>query len=430
MLALFQWYPSRRTGFLFASMKAYVGLLRCLKFVTLLSAIFYSSVVFMPRSEILNKIIMWVDVLYIKSRRTSLNTANFMTAFFMLLFFTSGFIFSTQDVDADERDVPGWYFYMDNDLFITPNQDRDYTAGLSIVYTGIGSATHFLSIDAVLGAIDSWPGLNNGSDFGLHSFEFGIAGFTPEQTERRFALQNDRPYASLVYIANNRQYVNLQSKSSVISTLSVGVLGLNTAGNLQNAVHKIVNLDDAVGWQNQISNDGELTFRYGLSKQTMRWYDHSSTEDKYEIKTAIRGSIGYITDVTWSISGRWGNIRSPWWAFNPQTSEYTEKSSPALPTSRSASGSTTDSELYYWSGLSVHLRAYNVFLQGQYKDSVVTYDSNELNHVILEAWFGVTAEVFNGMRVSYLVRVQTSEIRRGEGSRNPLWGGLIVSQAF
>lgn len=347
----------------------------------------------------------------------------------MTLIFTSGFVLSMQDVYADERDVSGGYFYMDNDLFITPNEDRDYTAGLSIVFTGAGSAQHFLSIDAVLGMIDSWPGLNESSDFELHSFEFGISGFTPEETERRFALQNDRPYASLVYIANNRQYVNLQNKSSVISTLSLGVLGLRTASNLQNAVHKVINLDDAVGWQNQISNGGELTFRYGVSKQTMRWYDHS-TADKYEIKTAIRGSIGYITDVTWSLSGRWGDIRSPWWTFNPQTSEYTEKSSPALAATRSASGSKKDGEFYYWSGLSVHLRAYNVFLQGQNKDSVVTYDSNELNHLILEAWFGVTAEIFNGMRVSYLVRAQTSEIRRGGGSRNPLWGGLIVSQAF
>ncbi|NOX43518.1 MAG: lipid A deacylase LpxR family protein [Gammaproteobacteria bacterium] len=347
----------------------------------------------------------------------------------MTLTTMSGLLLSINDVYAEdasqEKDISGWIFYMDNDLFITPNIDRDYTAGMSVVFTGAGSASHLLSIDAVLGAIDSWPGLKDSGDFVLHSFEFGISGFTPEKTETRFVVQNDRPYASLVYLANNRQYVNLQNKSSLISTLSIGVLGLNTAGNLQNAVHEVVNLEDALGWDNQISKEGELTFRYGLSSQTVRWHDYS-TVDKYEIKTALRGSIGYITDVTWSISGRWGDIRSPWWAFNPQTSEYTEKSAPAFPTSKSERGG----EFYYWTGLSVHLRAYNVFLQGQTKDSVVTYDSDELNHLILEVWFGVTAEIFDGMRVSYMVRGQTTEIKHGEGSRNPFWGGLMVSQAF
>jgi len=341
---------------------------------------------------------------------------------------------SADEYNADEhnepRDRSGLIFYMDNDLFITPNLDRDYTAGLSIVLTGRGAASHLLSIDPVLGVIDSWSGIDKRPDFELHSYEFGLSGFTPEEIETTSsAIQDDRPYASLVYIANNRQYVDLQNKRSFISTLSIGMLGLSTAANLQNAVHKVIDLDEAVGWHNQISDGGELTLRYGVSKQTVAWYDHSGSS-KYEIKTSMRGSIGYLTDVTWSIGGRWGDFRSPWWAFNPQNSEYTEKAAPALPITPLSIESNNGGELYVWSGLGLRIRAYNVFLQGQYKDSAVTYESNELNHIIIEAWFGITAEIFSGMRVSYLVRAQTAEIKRGFGSRNLFWGGLIVSQGF
>jgi len=363
-----------------------------------------------------------------KSKKLVCRKTRFSTFMFVTIFIIAMMVFATNNVCAEDRDVPGWFFYMDNDLFITPNLDRDYTAGMSVAFSGAGSAHHLLSIDSALGVIDSWSGLNNTSDFVTHSFEFGITGFTPDKIQTRAALQNDRPYASLVYIANNRQYINISDKRSLISTLSVGLLGMSIAGNLQNGVHNVIDLDESLGWDNQISSDDELTFRYGLSRQAVRWHDYS-TADKYEIKTALRGSIGFITDVTWSISGRWGDIRSPWWTFNPQLSGYTEKSAPSFPVSSTViSGGV--GEFYYWAGLSIHLRAYNVFLQGQFRDSVVTYRRDELNRFILEAWFGVTAEIFDGLRVSYVVRGQTPEVRRGEGARNPIWGGVIVSQAF
>lgn len=325
-------------------------------------------------------------------------------------------------VPANVEKKTDWAFYMDNDLFITPSIDRDYTAGLSIVFSGDSAAKHPLSMDAIVGGFDSLSGINAGEDLRFHSYEFGITGFTPNNIFTSFPVQDDRPYASLVYVANSRQYVRTDNKSSLISTFSLGVLGLDIAGNLQNSVHKVINLDEAKGWHNQISNGGELTFLYSVSGQRVRWSNY--TDDKsYEIKTAVKGSIGYLTDLTLSLSGRWGRIRSPWWTFNPQTSEYTEKSAPALATLKSLQ----KNELYFWSGVSVHLRAYNVFLQGQTKDSVVTFDSDELNHAILDMWLGVTAEILHGIRISYSVRGQTSEIKQGAGNRHHFWGGIILS---
>lgn len=317
-----------------------------------------------------------------------------------------------------------WAIYMENDLFLTPNVDRDYTAGLSVVYSGTAAATHLFSIDPLLGLFDSLSGIDKYDDQKYHSFEFGMTGFTPDDIRTDQPVINDRPYASLMFIANNRQYVHKENKSSIISTLSLGVLGATFPGVLQNKIHRVVNLDRAEGWGNQISSEGEFTFRYGVSKQSVEWSGKTES-GSYEIKTAVRASAGYISGASWSISGRWGVMNTPWWTFNPHTTEYTEKSAPAL-----AVNNKSGDEFYFWAGLSIHLRAYNAFLQGQSKDSVIKYEKDELNSLILDAWFGVTKKIFYGMRLSYVMRGQTSEIKNGEGNRPPFWGGIIISQEF
>ena len=75
-------------------------------------------------------------------------------------------------------------------------------------------------------------------------------------------------------------------------------------------------------------------------------------------------------------------------------------------------------------------RGYNVFLQGQFRDSEVTYDSDQLNHMIVEAWLGYTQSFASGWRLSYVLRGHTSEVREGAADRNLLWGGLIIARTF
>ncbi|MCP4769762.1 MAG: lipid A deacylase LpxR family protein [Gammaproteobacteria bacterium] len=75
-------------------------------------------------------------------------------------------------------------------------------------------------------------------------------------------------------------------------------------------------------------------------------------------------------------------------------------------------------------------RAYNVFLQGQFKDSEVTYDSDELNHGIVEAWVGYTVALKGGYSFTYSIRGHTSELKHGTGDRNVVWGGLLITKSF
>ncbi|NOX43233.1 MAG: lipid A deacylase LpxR family protein [Gammaproteobacteria bacterium] len=329
------------------------------------------------------------------------------------------------DKKFQEKDTSSWAFYFDNDLFASPGKDRDYTGGVSLTLSGAKAASHAISVDPVLGTLNHWLGIGGVGDTTLHSVEFGLTAFTPDNILSKIPVFDDRPYASLIYISNTRQSVNHQSKSSVISSLTLGVLGFNVAGEFQNTIHKVVNADQARGWDKQISDGGEATFRYSLSKQYVRWADYSDASSNYEIKTARKVSVGYLTDVSWSVSGRFGRIRTPWSSFNPQNTTYAEKALPLADVT-----TKPKNEFYIWAGLSMHLRAYNVLFQGQFKDSIVTYDSDELNHLVGETWLGVTSELDSGLRLSYFLRGQTSEIKKGPGSRNPIWGGIVISRSI
>ncbi|MBV1881532.1 MAG: lipid A deacylase LpxR family protein [Pseudomonadales bacterium] len=323
-----------------------------------------------------------------------------------------------------EKARSSWAFYIDNDLFALGAADRDYTGGFSFTLSGQLAVSLPISVDPMLGWVDEFLGLRSTRRLTLHSFEVGLNAFTPEDTQSSVALVGDRPYASLIYIANSRQQLQLHDNSSVITTLSVGILGLGLTGKIQNRLHSLWGGEKAQGWGREIAHGGEPTLRYSVAKQKMRWMRYGIGNRSYEVKTAIRGSVGYLTDASFGVSGRWGRIRSPWWTFNPQLADYAQKSVPSVATTGKAD------EFYVWGGVNFRLRLYNALLQGQFRESVVTYRSDELHPTLVETWLGVTKTFKTGLRLSYLVRAQTAEIKSGLASRPMRWGGFIVSQTF
>jgi hypothetical protein len=86
-----------------------------------------------------------------------------------------------------------------------------------------------------------------------------------------------------------------------------------------------------------------------------------------------------FTEISWSLGTRFGNIQTPWVSFNPELTSYGEK---LIPNSR-----VKVSEQYAWAGIAFKLRAYNVFLEGQLKDSEVTYRGGGINRGIIVGWW-------------------------------------------
>ena len=224
----------------------------------------------------------------------------------------------------------------------------------------------------------------------------------------------------MVYYANSSTHIDWAGNKTWESTLTVGVLGLGAFEYLQNEVHGGTGGEQIRGWKHQVSDGGEPTLRYDLARQQLINTGHSGLE----VKTSQQVSVGYITEASMSLNVRFGEFSTPWWTFKPDAATYGEKAGRYGITRK---GVKTQ---FFWAGVSVKARAYNAFVQGQFRHSEVTFDSDEVNHVLVETWVGYTQAFGNGYSLSYQLRAQTSELRRGEGDRNMVWGGLQVGKAL
>ncbi|UTW46277.1 lipid A deacylase LpxR family protein [bacterium SCSIO 12696] len=324
------------------------------------------------------------------------------------------------DSASQEPTWSKWAISFDNDILVPGTNDRDYTYGFNLVLSGAGARSKWYSPYRALNWLDRGFGVSNRADSGLErvTLETGVFAFTPEDITTAEPIEGERPYSSLVYLSSVRQQIDADNEVAWDSSLTLGVLGLPLVGSVQNQLHDLLGGDEANGWNNQISDGGELTARYAVSRQNNWQLDN----DRLEVKTAVQGSVGYLSEVAWSFNVRAGEIHSPWWSFNPHLASYGQQSSEIAV--------STQAERYFWFGAAVKARAYNALLQGQFRDSEVSYSSGEVNHLLVEAWAGYTLAFDGGYRISYMVRGQSSELKQGLGDRHLLWGGVTFSKAF
>ena len=313
-----------------------------------------------------------------------------------------------------------WALALDNDIFVPGSRDQDYTYGINFTQSGPHIRDAVLSLNTPLQFLDSGLGFPPADEQTEERYirELGAFGFTPEDITIEAANPNDRPYASLVYLSSAREQIDWVNDLAWKSTLTLGLLGTNLPGNLQNRVHEYTNSTRAEGWENQISDGGELTARYQLARQQLL-----DIGENTELKSTLQISVGYLTEASAGISFRRGDINSSWASFNPDLTSYGEKAS--------FDGNTKAvNEHYFWGGIALKARAYNAFLEGQFRESAVSYQRSELNSILVEAWLGYTIAFRNGYRFSYVLRGHTSEVRNGNGDRGLLWGSLILARAI
>jgi hypothetical protein len=261
--------------------------------------------------------------------------------------------------------------------------------------------------------------------FKRHNFEFGFTFFTPSAISVAEPLPDDHPYASLFFVSNTQQTILPESRTAYQSSLTVGFLGLNIADDVQGLTHDLFDSDKPKGWANQISAGGEPTAKYGVSRQKTHFQRFGPRGLRGEFKTSLEANVGFSTDAAVGFSWRWGRISTPWWSFNPHQAEYINLGAPVA-----AAGSATGGrEFYFWAGASLKYRFYNAILQGQFRDSEVTFKRSELESVIAEVWVGVTKQLKSRLSASVFLRGRTKEIS-GPRGRTPVWGGVIISRAF
>lgn len=307
---------------------------------------------------------------------------------------------------------------IDNDLFAGDNQDRDYTGGFSVTISGERARDGLLSLDPLLRRLDSLSADDKDADV-YYARQLGLMAFTPGNTLIAEVQPDDRPYASLLFISNGRVRVDADDRGAWTSSVTIGVLGLSASERLHSAVHELVGSESPRGYDHQISAGGEPTARYTLARQKLWIADPSGHID---VKTTVQGSVGFLTETSASISLRAGRFNSPWWGFAPELTDYM---SAPVPTE-----SYHGRELYVFVGARVKARAYNAFLQGQFRDSEVRYTSDEVEPLLAEAWIGVVTQILDQTQLSYALHYQTAELRNGPASRDALWGAVQLTHSF
>lgn len=323
--------------------------------------------------------------------------------------------------ESAEADVTGVRIQLDNDLFAGGGKrDRDYTGGMAVTQSGRDAADGWLSLDPVLERLDTFAATNADASVVRHARQIGLMAFTPGDILAKQPLANDRPYASLLFVSNGRVRVAADNRNAWSSSLAAGVLGLSLSERLHTAVHELVGSELPQGYRNQISAGGEPTARYTLARHHLWIANPAGTVD---VKTTVQGSVGYLTETSAAISVRAGRFASAWWSFTPELTDYIAAPTP-VETQRARP------EVYFFSGVRVKARAYNAFLQGQFRDSAVTYSAAELRPILAEAWAGVVTQLLEQTQLSYTLNYQTAEVRRGAAARGALWGALQFSHTF
>jgi hypothetical protein len=68
-------------------------------------------------------------------------------------------------------------------------------------------------------------------------------------------------------------------------------------------------------------------------------------------------------------------------------------------------------------------------MQGQFRDSIVKFSSDEVENLLAQFWLGGTWEFADNFRGSLFYRASTREFE-GNNAHYLVWAGLIISRSY
>ena len=307
---------------------------------------------------------------------------------------------------------------IDNDLFARGGaSDQDYTGGISYSYAEATDKPQFLSLKSPRKAVDGLVfSFQDNPARTSSTSQIGAVFFTPKNIEATWMDTSDRPYASLVFVANGQ--MSVENDHALFSSLSVGLLGTSFAGQVQKTIHDITGSSPPSGYRHQISAGAEPTAKYSLAFQQVLAANRTG-----DLKATYQAHAGYLTEASGAISFRWGRVQTPWWAFNPELNDPLANASPVT------APHAAKNDLYMFGGAKLKARLYNAMLQGQFRESPWRLPANGIEPLILHAWLGGATNLFNAT-VSYSVNYQSPEVRWGQAHRNHVWGSIQATLDF
>lgn len=112
------------------------------------------------------------------------------------------------------------------------------------------------------------------SDVAIEQTSFSLVHdlFTPQNKDTVGIVRDDRPFASYLLLNYTRDVRNPISRFGIRSTLTFGLLGKGSGGELvQNGIHSFIpRSGDVVGWHNQLATDLCLNYLIEIQKELLR----------------------------------------------------------------------------------------------------------------------------------------------------------------
>ena len=345
------------------------------------------------------------------------------SSWFRLLLCMPAYCLSLAVADAKPAAIPmerGIGIYFDQDLLIPfgYNEDRDYTMGLALEFFW-EKDKGFYPLDGLVEVAGGWLGIEHDENDIAHSFMLGVLAYTPDDLGDAAPIYDDRPYSSLIYLSNKR--VRANSRNALAAEVLIGLLGTSLTQSAQTRFHTAyrsltdeIEPVDPLGWSHQIADGGELTMRLRLTNSRLK--SDFSSEGNWDVATTWGVSLGYQTNINLGVAMRMGSIKSPFWTlpFDPVTRGN------FLP-------ARARNEWYFWSAIRAHLVAYDALLQGQFRNSDVTFTSDEMEHLVYDGAFGLTLG-FDDTQLTFSTNAKSADLKAMD--RKQIWGSIIYVVHF
>jgi hypothetical protein len=211
---------------------------------------------------------------------------------------------------------------LENDLFA--DTDQNYTSGVAftaVSHDMVGKLNPECLPTAIrlhatlITYLDPgfWSATENTTDTQNLVVKFGQSIFTPKDPSRTDLVQDDRPYAGLLYVGMswNRRKHEPQSDLEVLDTreLTLGVMGpLALAQEAQDLIHDVIGAEKFQGWAHQLGNEpalqmaldrkfktyqGEGAIRPGFSADTIRSLGLQLGNIETSATAGIEGRVGW-----------------------------------------------------------------------------------------------------------------------------------------
>jgi hypothetical protein len=342
----------------------------------------------------------------------------------------------THDIGNREPLVTRLTLHWENDWwYAARNEDRNYTNGFGIHVSGRivdapwdnpWSSCLWLCLPIALDSLNELIGvaqLHRAVDGGAratHSLMLASTAFTPDDLASADVIPDDRPYASLLYLAASRLAVNEDRDRAFTSELTVGLLGLDITEHAQTKWHQGLRDEgdvtpvDPKGWSHQISDDVEPTARYRLQLRDLVW-----SSCFHDVSTSVDGSVGYYTNAAAGAAARVGIISTPFWLFDSSPLDAGDQRAPA----RQCAVRSWPVELFAWAAGRSRFVLYNALLQGQFRHSDHRFDFEDVERQVFESEAGLTLGLWWFTMTYIAVAAHTAEFRSDE-ARAHTWGGV------